>query len=108
MAALTSLLNEDARWSMPPYELWLRTHRDIVDWCLGPGHACRGSRLLPIRANGIPGFAQYKPDPAGGWAPWSVQVLELAADASGIAGITFFLDTERFFPLFGLPDHLDS
>src|SRR4051794_6335523 len=27
MKALTSLLNEDARWSMPPYELWLRTHK---------------------------------------------------------------------------------
>jgi RNA polymerase sigma-70 factor (ECF subfamily) len=106
MDALTRLLNEDARWSMPPYELWLRTHRDIVDWCLGPGHACRGSRLLPITANGSPGFAQYKPDPAGGWAPWSIQVLELEADGARIAGITFFLDTERFFPLFGLPDHL--
>jgi RNA polymerase sigma-70 factor, ECF subfamily len=108
MDALTSLLNEDARWSMPPYELWLQTHRDIVDWCLGPGHACRGSRLLPITANGAPGFAQYKPAPEGGWAPWSLQVLELEADGSRIAGITFFLDTERFFPLFGLPDHLSA
>src|SRR5215212_7574548 len=59
MDALTSLLNEDARWSMPPYELWLQTNSDIVDWCLGPGHACRGSRLIPISANGAPGFAQY-------------------------------------------------
>jgi RNA polymerase sigma-70 factor (ECF subfamily) len=108
MDALTSLLNEDARWSMPPFELWLQTHRDIVDWCLGPGHACRGSRLLPITANGSPGFAQYKPDPDGGWAPWSLQVLELEADGGRIAGITFFLDTERVFPLFGLPDHLSA
>jgi len=106
MDALTSLLNEDARWSMPPYELWLRTHRDIVDWCLGPGHACRGSRLLPVRVNGAPGFAQYKPDPDGGLAPWSLQVLEL--DGDRIAGITFFLDTERFFPMFGLPAHLSA
>jgi RNA polymerase sigma-70 factor (ECF subfamily) len=105
MDALTSLLNEDARWSMPPYELWLQTHRDIVAWCLGPGHACRDSRLLPVNANGSPAFAQYKPDPAGGWAPWSIQVLELEPDGSRIAGITFFLDTERLFPLFGLPDH---
>ena len=108
MDALTSLLNEDARWSMPPYELWLQTHRDIVAWCLGPGHACRGSRLLPVNANGSPGFAQYKPDPAGGWAPWSIQVLELEPDGSRIAGITFFLDTERLFPLFGLPGHLPA
>jgi RNA polymerase sigma-70 factor (ECF subfamily) len=108
MDALTSLLNEDARWSMPPYELWLQTHRDIVAWCLGPGHACRDSRLLPVNANGSPAFAQYKPDPAGGWAPWSIQVLELEPDGSRIAGITFFLDTERLFPLFGLPDHLPA
>jgi RNA polymerase sigma-70 factor (ECF subfamily) len=106
MDALTSLLSEDARWSMPPYELWLQTHRDIVAWCLGPGHACRGSRLMPVNANGAPGFAQYKPAPQGGWDPWSLQVLEL--DGDRITGITFFLDTERFFPLFGLPDHLSA
>jgi RNA polymerase sigma-70 factor (ECF subfamily) len=104
MDALTSLLHEDARWSMPPYEIWLQTHRDIVSWCLGPGIGCEGSRLLPISASGSPAFAQYKPAPGGGWDPWSLQVLEL--DGDRIAGITFFLDTERFFPLFGLPPHL--
>jgi RNA polymerase sigma-70 factor, ECF subfamily len=108
MDALTSLLNEDARWSMPPYELWLQTNEDIVKWCLGPGIGCRGSRLIPINVNGSPGFGQYKPDPNGGLAPWSVQVLELEPDGRSIAGITFFLDTERLFPLFGLPDHLDA
>ena len=106
MDALTSLLNEDARWSMPPYELWLRTHRDIVDWCIGPWYACRGSRLLPVQVNGAPGFAQYKPAPGGGLDPWSLQVLEI--DGDRIAGITFFLDTARFFPMFGLPDHLEG
>ena len=105
MDALTSLLSEDARWSMPPYELWLQTHADIRQWCLGPGIGCRGSRLIPIRASGSPGFAQYKPAPGGGWEPWSLQVLQL--DGDRIAGILFFLDTERFFPLFGLPAHLD-
>ena len=108
MDALTSILNEDARWSMPPYEIWLQTQRDIVEWCLGPGNGCRGSRLLPVKVNGAPGFAQYKPDPDGGLAPWSLQVLELEPDGGRIAGITFFLDTERFFPLFGLPAHLDD
>jgi RNA polymerase sigma-70 factor (ECF subfamily) len=105
MDALTSLLNEDARWSMPPYEIWLQTHLDIRKWCLGPGGSCRGSRLIPVRANGSPAFAQYKPSPQGGWEPWSLQVLEV--DGDRIAGITFFLDTERFFPLFGLPARLD-
>jgi RNA polymerase sigma-70 factor (ECF subfamily) len=106
MKSLTSLLHEDATWSMPPYDLWLQTHEDIVKWCLGPGAACEGSRLVPTSANGAPAFAQYKPDPAGGWAPWSLQVLELSGGK--ISGIMFFLDTARWFPLFGVPPHLDD
>ncbi len=105
MASLTALLHEDARWNMPPYELWLQTHRDIEQWCLGPGIGCRGSRLVPVMANGSPGFGQYKPDPDGGLQPWSLQVLELSG--SRISGITFFLDTARMFPLFGLPLRLE-
>jgi RNA polymerase sigma-70 factor (ECF subfamily) len=106
MDKLTALLQEDATWSMPPYELWLQTHDDIRRWCLGPGIACDGSRLIPTMANGSPAFGQYKPSPTGGLDPWSLQVLELSAGR--ISGITFFLDTARFFPLFGLPPRLDD
>ncbi len=101
MDKLTALLHEDATWNMPPYELWLQTHLDVRKWCLGPGIGCEGSRLVPLVANGSPAFGQYKPDPDRGYAPWSLQVLELSGDR--ISGITFFLDTERLFPLFGLP-----
>jgi RNA polymerase sigma-70 factor (ECF subfamily) len=103
--SLTSLLHEDATWSMPPYDLWLQTHEDIRKWCLGQGIGCRGSRLLPTVANGSPAFAQYKPSPAGGYEPWSLQVLEISDGR--IAGITFFLDTPALFPLFDLPPRLD-
>jgi RNA polymerase sigma-70 factor, ECF subfamily len=106
MAALTALLREDATWNMPPYDLWLQTHRDIVAWCLGPGIGCEGSRLVPTMANGSPAFGQYKPAPGGGHEAWSIQVLELSGGR--ISGITFFLDTARFFPLFGLPLRLDE
>ena len=106
MDALTSLLREDAAWNMPPYAMWLQTHADIVGWCLGPGIGCKGSRLLPVNANGSPAFAQYKPGAPGRLEPWSLQVLELSGDR--ISGITFFLDTARLFPLFGVPDHLDA
>jgi RNA polymerase sigma-70 factor, ECF subfamily len=106
MDSLTSLLHEDATWNMPPYDLWLQTHDDIRHWCLGPGIGCRGSRLIPTAANGSPAFGQYKPSPNGGLEPWSLQVLELSDGR--ISGITFFLDTARFFPLFGLPRHLDA
>ncbi|MEX2420203.1 MAG: sigma-70 family RNA polymerase sigma factor [Actinomycetota bacterium] len=105
MDSLTSLLREDATWSMPPYEMWLRTHDDIRRWCLGPGIGCRGSRLIPVEANGSPAFGQYKPAPDGGLEPWSLQVLEISDGE--IAGISFFLDTERLFPLFGLPPRLE-
>jgi RNA polymerase sigma-70 factor, ECF subfamily len=103
--ALTALLHEDATWSMPPYEVWLQSHDDIRQWCLGPGIGCRGSRLLATAANGAPAFGQYKPSPEGGWKPWSLQVLEISAGR--ISGITFFLDTESLFPLFELPPRLD-
>jgi RNA polymerase sigma-70 factor, ECF subfamily len=106
MSALTSLLHEDATWSMPPFELWLQTHDDIVAWCRGPGYACEGSRLVPTVANGAPAFGQYKPDPEGGLSAWSLQVLEVSD--GGIAGIMFFLDTPAIFPMFGLPLHLDA
>jgi RNA polymerase sigma-70 factor (ECF subfamily) len=104
--SLTALLHKDATWSMPPYELWLRSHLDIRKWCLGPGIACRGSRLIPTVANGSPAFGQYKPSPQGGYEPWSLQVLDISEGR--INGIMFFLDTPTFFPLFGLPSRLDS
>jgi RNA polymerase sigma-70 factor (ECF subfamily) len=104
--SLTALLHKDATWSMPPYELWLRSHLDIRKWCLGPGIACRGSRLIPTVANGSPAFGQYKPSPQGGYEPWSLQVLDISGGR--INGIMFFLDTPTFFPLFGLPSRLES
>jgi RNA polymerase sigma-70 factor (ECF subfamily) len=91
---------------MPPYELWLQTHADIRSWCLGPGIGCQDSRLVATMANGSPAFGQYKPAGGGGWEPWSLQVVEIVGDR--ISGITFFLDTVRFFPLFGLPPRIEA
>jgi RNA polymerase sigma-70 factor, ECF subfamily len=106
MDRLTALLAEDAAWNMPPYDLWLQTHEDVVKWCLGPGIGCRGSRLVPVQANGSPAFAQYKPAADGAFEPWSLQVVEI--DGDRISGLTFFLDTARWFPLFGLPHRLEA
>ena len=106
MESLTSLLHEDATWSMPPYALWLRGHSDIRTWCLGPGIGCRGSRLVPTMANGAPAYGHYKPTPDGGYEAWALQVLDLSAGRIG--GIVFFLDTATFFPLFGLPLRLEG
>ncbi|MEU8519509.1 sigma-70 family RNA polymerase sigma factor [Streptomyces sp. NBC_01216] len=106
MKALTALLHEDATMSMPPYDLWLRGHDDIVGWMLGVGEVCSGSKLLPTVANGSPAFAQYHPDPDGGYTPWALIVLELSDRKIG--EMTFFLDTARWFPLFGMPERLEA
>jgi RNA polymerase sigma-70 factor (ECF subfamily) len=104
--ALVSLLREDATLSMPPYTLWLRGPETIREWLLGRGAGCRGSRLLPTHASGAPSFGQYRPDPGGGHSPWALVVLELEGDR--ITAWNSFLDTEKLFPLFGLPAHLPA
>jgi RNA polymerase sigma-70 factor (ECF subfamily) len=105
--ALTSLIQEDAQQSMPPFDLWLRGRDDIFTWWFGPGIGCKGSRVIPTTAaNGSPAFGQYKPSPDGGYEPWALQVIEL--EAGKIVEFTFFLDTATLFPLFGLPARLDS
>jgi RNA polymerase sigma-70 factor, ECF subfamily len=107
MDALTSLLHEDATWSMPPFPLWLQGHLDIRRFCMGTGIGCKGSHLIPTSANGSPAFGQYKPSASGaGYEPWALQVLEMTD--GDIAGICFFLDTARFFPMFGLPLQLEG
>ncbi|SDL89415.1 sigma-70 family RNA polymerase sigma factor [Streptomyces wuyuanensis] len=107
MQALTALLREDATMSMPPYDLWLRGHDDIVGWMLGVGEVCRGSKLVPTVANGSPAFAQYHPSQDGeGYEPWALIVLEVADGRIG--AMDFFLDTKRWFPLFGLPERLSA
>lgn len=106
IASLVELLHEDAVQSMPPYALWLRGRADIAAWMRGPGAACAASRLVPVEVNGAPGFGQYRPSgPDGRHEPWALQVLRIEQGA--ITGMTFFLDTERMFPLFGLPPVLD-
>ena len=105
--ALTALIHEDATQSMPPFDMWLRGREDIFAWWWGPGIGCRGSRVIPtMSANGSPAFGQYKPSPQGGFDPWALQVLELSGGR--IVELTFFLDTARFFPLFGLPPRLEA
>jgi RNA polymerase sigma-70 factor (ECF subfamily) len=108
LSALTSLIKEDARQSMPPYDLWLSGRADILAWWFGPGIGCRGSRLIPtVGANGRVAFGQYKPSATGsGHDPWALMVLELGQNQ--IEELTFFLDTQALFPLFGLPPHLDA
>ena len=58
-------------------------------------------------ANGSPAFGQYKPSQTGeGYEPWALQVLEVSGGR--IVEMTFFLETETMFPLFGLPARLEA
>jgi RNA polymerase sigma-70 factor (ECF subfamily) len=106
--ALTSLIHEDAIQSMPPFDLWLSGRDDIFTWWFGPGIGCKGSRVVPAGfANGCPAFGQYKPAEDGdGYVPWALQVIDVSRGRIG--ELTFFLDTERLFPLFGLPLQLEA
>jgi RNA polymerase sigma-70 factor (ECF subfamily) len=102
---LTDLLHEDAIQSMPPYSMWLKGRDDLFAWWLGAGIGCKGSKLVPVGlVNGMPAWGQFKPDPDGGYEPWAIIVPEVSDGR--IVELTFFLDTAKLFPFFGLPDHL--
>src|SRR3954468_7668485 len=74
--AIVRLLHDDATQHMPPFEMWLRGSADIGTWMLGPGAACRGSRVMAVEANGSPAVAQWRPVAGGGFEPWALHVLE--------------------------------
>jgi RNA polymerase sigma-70 factor (ECF subfamily) len=100
---LVALLKEDASISMPPFAMWLRGRQDLHDFYLGSGAGCRGSRLLPLEANGSPAFAHYKPDPAGGFISWSIQVLEVSGGT--VSHVHHFLGP-ALFGRFGLANRM--
>jgi len=104
VSRLVTLLHEDAVMSMPPFPLWLVGAAEIAAWFLGKGIGCKGSRIVATTANGLPAFGTYRVDPDGGWAPWSIQIIEIEGDK--ISALNSFLDT-NLFTTFGLPAHLD-
>ncbi|MGO9344140.1 MAG: sigma-70 family RNA polymerase sigma factor [Acidimicrobiales bacterium] len=104
---LVAILHEDAVQQMPPFAMWIRGAENIGRWMVEPGPSgCRGSRLVPTKANGCPAFGQYRRDPEGGYTPWGLQVVEVSGGR--IIGLNVFLSTSEIFPVFGLPAHLDG
>jgi RNA polymerase sigma-70 factor (ECF subfamily) len=107
VATLVTLLHDDAIQSMPPFAMWLQGAANIGRWMLLPGPSgCRGSRLLATAANGSAAFGQYRPDPAGGHAPWALQVVEISGGR--ISALNSFLEPDKLFAAFGLPAHLPA
>lgn len=112
---IVRLLRDDAVFDMPPLPLWLRGAEHAGRFMLGPGAACRGSKLIAVRANGGAGFASYKPDPeSGDWLPWSLTLLDFEAGEGGgspvVSGVHNFLAPflPGLFESFGLPDRRRS
>jgi RNA polymerase sigma-70 factor, ECF subfamily len=107
--ALVGLLHDDVVSQMPPVPFWLLGPDAVRTAALSgdpddPGsQPCRGSRLVPVAANGCGAFAQYRPPNAGNPAyhAWALQVIEIRDDR--IATMTSFLDVATVFPRFGLP-----
>ena len=102
---LVTLLHQDAGFSMPPFEMWIRGADQIHDFWLGHGIGCKDSRLVPVVANGLPGFGHYKRAGDGDYQPWAIQVVEVSGGR--IAHLHHFLDT-RLFARFGLPPQLSD
>src|SRR4051794_2922372 len=105
ISGLVALIREDAIFDMPPFPLWLNTLDDIAAWYTGQGHACEGSRLLPVAVNGAAGFAAYKKSGPNTWDPFAIQVIEVEGDK--VVALHHFLDT-RLFAAFGLPPRLEA
>jgi RNA polymerase sigma-70 factor, ECF subfamily len=106
VGALVHLLHEDAILNMPPFDLWLQGVEEIQKWWIGPGAPCRGSKLQPLSANGMPAFAQWRPNPEGdGYHAWALQVIDIKDDR--IVGQTAFLDVDILFPMWDMPLRLD-
>jgi RNA polymerase sigma-70 factor (TIGR02960 family) len=105
VAAVVSLLTDDAWLTMPPQPFEYQGHAAIGRF-LRDREDLRGRplRLVPTRANGQPAFGCYLPSPEEATArPYGLMVLTLAAER--ISAITWFGDSS-VFPKFGLPPTL--
>lgn len=97
--ALVELLAEDAVFSMPPYDLWLRGTEQIGRWWRGPGQICRNARTTITSANGQPAVAVYH-DAGHRWEAFAIHVLDCVNGR--ISAITHFMGPAVFIQ-FGLP-----
>jgi RNA polymerase sigma-70 factor, ECF subfamily len=103
---IVSLLTREATWEMPPFTGWYRgaetIGRLIDEQCPG---GCHDMPMLPTSANGQPAFGLYMRTPAGDFAPFQLQVLDLHGDR--VRHVSAFFDT-ALFAAFGLPGRLPA
>ncbi|HVV13903.1 sigma-70 family RNA polymerase sigma factor [Amycolatopsis sp.] len=104
--AMVDLFTKDAIWEMPPFVGWYQGNENIARLidvqcpAQGPGDM----HLIPIDANGQPGFGLYMLD-GDVYRPFNMPVLTLSAD--GVTHVSCFFDT-RLFAKFGLPESVPA
>jgi RNA polymerase sigma-70 factor (ECF subfamily) len=100
VSALAQLLREDASLEMPPMTTWLAGRQAVADFFAARALTAPGRfRLVPVMANGQPGFAVYQRERNGVYQAYAVTVPTVTA--AGIARIVTFLDP-GLFAAFGL------
>ena len=100
VAALQSLLAEDAVFSMPPWPSWWRGRDEIIVLMEATADSCPDSRSVITHANGQPAIAYYALDAeTGRYVASAIDVLTL--DGAVIRDITAFI-APGMFAAFGL------
>ncbi len=105
---IVTLFTEDVVWEMPPFAAWFKGAKNVgrlIRFACpaeGPGDQV----LVPVEANGQPGFALYMRDPlTKQHRAFQIQVLTLTA--AGVAHAVVFFDLS-LFDTFGLPQLLSD
>jgi RNA polymerase sigma-70 factor, ECF subfamily len=100
VTALMRLLRKDAVFEMPPQPAWFAGREAIGRFLAFRVLPSRTFRMVPIAANGQPGFAAYMRAADGVFRAHAIQVLTVSAGQ--IERLVSFSDAS-LFPAFGLP-----
>lgn len=101
MATLTELLQTDVRLEMPPLRVWFTGRHTVMEFLAARAFTRPGDvAMVATAANAQPAAAEYRRGPDGVLRAHSIHVL--TPGASGVAGVTVFLDP-ALFARFGSP-----
>ncbi|HEU5107678.1 MAG TPA: nuclear transport factor 2 family protein, partial [Micromonosporaceae bacterium] len=106
LTALSAMLSDDVRCSMPPTPgLYVGRDSVVEDWIRDGFESLGRLRAVPTRVNRQPAVAFYHwREQEGAYLPLTIDVLRVTGGA--IAEIVTFHDTQ--FPRLGLPERLPA